>query len=64
MSSRVAAILVIALLISGGATYLVYRVLATKTAQASAGATTPVVMAARDLMVGSLVKDADLKAGP
>jgi pilus assembly protein CpaB len=64
MSSRVAAILVIALLLSGGATYLVYRVLATKTAQASASATTPVVMAARDLTIGSLVKDVDLKTGP
>ena len=30
MSSRVTAILVIALLISGGATYLVYRVIAAK----------------------------------
>jgi pilus assembly protein CpaB len=64
MNSRVTAVLVLALLISGGATYLVYRVLAVKTAQASAGATTPVIMAAHDLTVGSIVKDADLKTGP
>jgi pilus assembly protein CpaB len=64
MNPRVTAILVLALLISGGATYLVYRVMAVKTAQANASATTPVVMAAHDLTIGSLVKDADLKIGP
>jgi pilus assembly protein CpaB len=64
MNSRVTAILVLALLISGGATYLVYRVVAAKTAQASATGTTPVVMAAHDIMVGALIKDADLKTAP
>ena len=64
MSSRVTAILVLALLISGGATYLVYRVVAARTAQATAGGTTPVVMAARDIMLGALIKDGDLKTGP
>src|SRR6266487_4038201 len=64
MNSRVTAILVLALLISGGATYLVYRVLAAKTAQASAVGTTPVIMAARDITIGALIKDADLKIAP
>ena len=64
MNPRVTAILVIALLVSGGATYLVYRVMANKTAQANATATTPIVMAAHDLAIGSLVKDEDLKMGP
>lgn len=63
MSSRVAAILVIALLISGSATYLVYRVMANKTAQAAATATVPVIMAAHDLAVGAIVKDGDLVVG-
>lgn len=64
MSSRVTAILIIALLISGGATYLVYRVLAVRTAQGAAGTTTPVVMAAHDLTIGTLLKDVDLKVAP
>ena len=64
MSSRITAILVLALLISGGATYLVYRVLAAKTAPGTPGGTTPVVMAARDIMLGALIKDVDLKMAP
>src|SRR5450759_1622943 len=64
MSSRVTAILVLALLISGGATYLVYRVMVAKTAPGTPGGTTPVVMAARDIMLGALIKDVDLKMAP
>jgi len=64
MSSRITAILVLALLISGGATYLVYRVMAAKTAQGTPGGTTPVVMAAHDIMLGALIKDVDLKMAP
>jgi pilus assembly protein CpaB len=64
MNQRVTGILVLALLISGGATYLVYRSLAASKAQGSVAATTPVVMAAHDLAIGSLVKDIDLKTGP
>jgi len=64
MNPRVMAILVIALLISGGATYLVYRVVASRAAQAPATATTQVVMAARDLEIGTMIKDADLTMGP
>ncbi len=64
MSSRVTAILIIALLISGGATYLVYRVIAAKAGHGTATATTPVIMAAHDLAIGTLIKDADLKTAP
>jgi pilus assembly protein CpaB len=64
MSSRVTAILVIALLISGGATYLVYRVIAAKAGHGNSTATTPVIMAAHDLAIGTLIKDADLKTAP
>src|SRR4051812_41491838 len=62
MNSRVTAILVLALIISGGATYLVYRTVSAKGAQGNVS-TTPIVMAARDLAIGSLVKDGDLKIG-
>src|SRR5450759_2449074 len=64
MSSRITAILVLALLISGGATYLVYRVLAIKTQQAAAGGTTQICMASRDINLGALIKDTDLKMAP
>src|SRR5450759_1696118 len=64
MSSRITAILVLALLISGGATYLVYRVLAIQTQQAAAGGTTQIVMASRDITLGALIKDTDLKMAP
>src|SRR5689334_8000793 len=64
MNSRVTAILLLALLISGGATLVVYRTVVNRSAQAPAAATTQVVMAERQLDIGTLVKDADLKTGP
>jgi pilus assembly protein CpaB len=64
MNSRVTGILVLALLISGGATYMVYRVVSARAAQSPAQATTTVVMAAKDIVLGTVVKDADLKTGP
>ena len=63
MSSRVTAVLLLALLISGGATFLVYRTMQSRSAQAPAIATTEVVMAARQLEIGTLIKDTDLKTG-
>lgn len=63
MNSRVTGILLLALLISGGATYLVYRVVATRAGQ-SPVATTRVVVAVRQLDIGSLLKDTDLTMGP
>lgn len=63
MNSRVTAILVLALLISGGATYLVYHVVAARAAQASVHATVQIVVAARDLEIGTLIKDGDLTTG-
>jgi pilus assembly protein CpaB len=59
MNSRVTAILVVALLFSGSATYLVYRVTVARAAQPKIGAT-PVVVAASNLAIGTLIKDADL----
>lgn len=62
MSQRVSTILVVALLLSGGATYLVYRLLASNSSRA-AQPTAQVVMAARPLAIGTLIRDADLKTG-
>jgi pilus assembly protein CpaB len=64
MNSRVTAILLLALLISGGATYFVYRVVSVRSTQTAAIGATQVVMAARQLDLGTLVKDADLTMGP
>ena len=64
MNPRVTAVLVLALLISGGATYLVYRVVVSRAAQAPAQQTTQVAMAARDLEIGTLIKDSDITTGP
>ena len=62
MNQRVTAILVIALLISGGATYVVYRLISSRSGQP--GGTSQVVQAARVLEIGALIKDSDLKIGP
>ncbi len=62
MNQRISTVLVVALLLSGGATYLVYRLLASKTSQA-AQPTTQLVMAVRPLAIGTLIRDADLKSG-
>src|SRR4051794_17766881 len=64
MNSRVTAILLFALLISGGATWVVYRTVMNRSAQAPAAAPTEVVMAGRQLDTGTLVKAVNLKTGP
>jgi len=63
MNSRVTAILLVALLLSGGATFLVYRVLKSR-AQTAAVPTAQVVLAARQLEMGTMVKETDLTMGP
>jgi pilus assembly protein CpaB len=64
MRTRVTAILLLALLFSGAATFIVYRLVINRPAPTQAAATTEVIMAARQLDIGTLVKDADLKPGP
>lgn len=64
MNQRLSGILVIALLISAVATYVVYRVVISRGAQPSGVQTGKVVMAARPLAIGTLIKAEDLKMGP
>lgn len=59
MKSRMSIILLVALVVSAGATFLVYRVV-TGRAQA-APPTTTVICAARELPTGAVLKDSDLK---
>jgi pilus assembly protein CpaB len=63
MNQRVSGILVIALLVSAGATYLVYRVVASRTSQPGSVQTVMVVRAARTLEIGTLLHDTDLSTG-
>jgi pilus assembly protein CpaB len=63
MSRRVLAVLLIALVISGAATYAVYRAIRSRVAGNQATATTPIVQAARALDLGAVITDADLKIG-
>ena len=63
MSQRVSAILLIALLLSAGATYIVYRAVNARPA-GGAVATTQVVQAVKTLELGALLQDQDLTMGP
>jgi pilus assembly protein CpaB len=60
MNQRVSFILLIALVVAGGATWLVYG---TIRAKGQSAPTTQVVVAARPLELGTLLKDVDLQMG-
>jgi pilus assembly protein CpaB len=62
MNQRVSAILLVALLLSGGATFVVYRLWVSRAAQANQPQSVRVVAAAKTLQVGALIKDEDLTA--
>jgi pilus assembly protein CpaB len=62
MNRRVTVILLLALMISGGATYLVYRALKVRSASAGPPAV-QVVLAAHKLEIGMLLKETDLQMG-
>lgn len=62
MNQRVSAILMIALLVSAGATFLVYRAVSGRSA-GQVPQTTMVVRAAHTLEIGALLKDNDLVMG-
>jgi pilus assembly protein CpaB len=63
MNRRISTILIVALLVSAGMTYLLYRLVASRMSQGSAPPTAQVVRAARTLEIGTLIHDADLKTG-
>jgi len=60
MNPRIAAVLTCALLLSAGASYLVYRLAAARNVVAPVQKS-QVVVAARDLEIGTIVRDSDLK---
>ena len=63
MNRRLLVILMCAFVLAGGASYLVYRVMGTQMTAQARPQTTRVVIAARDLEIGTLIKDTDLKMG-
>ena len=63
MNQRVSAILLVALLVSAGATYTVYRLISSRN-QPGPTASARVMVAARNLEIGTLIKEADLRPGP
>src|SRR6266545_3094157 len=63
MNRRISTILLIALVVSGLASYAVYRLVASRMNTPVAAATTPVVVAARNLEIGTLIRDADIRTG-
>lgn len=68
MNKRFASVLVFALVVSGIASYLVYKLTASRLSQPAKPQTTLVLVAARNLPVGTLIRDPDLRqvewAGP
>jgi pilus assembly protein CpaB len=63
MNGRVSGILIVALLVSGAATYLVYRAVTSRASQPGPQTAT-VVRAARSLEIGTLLRANDLTTGP
>ena len=64
MSQRVFTILLTALVIAAGASYMVYRMVRTRLTVTAGPTTSEIVVAARKLELGTLVKDTDLRTGP
>src|SRR6516164_1321266 len=62
MNRRVSTILLFAFVIAAGASYLVYRLVGTQNRPVGPK-TTKVLLAARDLEIGTLIKDTDLVNG-
>ena len=63
MNRRVLTILLCALVISGGASYVVYKIVGRQLKAKAAPQTARVVVAARNLEIGTLIKDADITTG-
>lgn len=65
MNKRFLSVLVFALVISGAASFLIYRLVGAKLSAAPpATAQGQVVVAARELQVGTLLKETDIRLGP
>jgi pilus assembly protein CpaB len=64
MNQRITIILVVALVLSLGASFVVFQLVRSRLAQAPPPATAQILVAARQLEIGTMVKDADVKTAP
>ncbi|MBK5294209.1 MAG: Flp pilus assembly protein CpaB [Acidobacteriia bacterium] len=62
MNKRLAVVLAFALVVSAGASFFLYKVINARLGSTQAGATHEAIVAAKDLGVGTLIKDIDVKA--
>jgi pilus assembly protein CpaB len=63
MNQRLFSVLIFAFVVSAGASFLLYRLIASRVTTAKASPTTQVIVAARNLELGTLIRDSDLKMG-
>lgn len=63
MNQRFLSVLVFAFVVAAGASFLLYRLMANRVATKAAPATAQVIVAARNLELGMVLQDADLKTG-
>jgi pilus assembly protein CpaB len=63
MSKRLLSVLAFALVVSLGATFVVYRLVSSRMSTSAKPATTQVMVAARNLPVGTMIGESDLKVG-
>lgn len=63
MNKRFVSVVLFAFVVSAGASLLLYRLVATRLTANAKPATTQVVMAARTLELGTLIRDSDIKLG-
>jgi pilus assembly protein CpaB len=63
MSKRLVSVLIFALIVSAGATFLVYRLISSQMSIRAKPDTTQVILASRNLPVGTLIGELDVKSG-
>jgi|SRR5579862_4026070 len=63
MNQRLLSVLTFAFVVSAGASFLLYRLIASRVSANAKQPTVQVILASRNLDLGTLIRDADLKAG-
>ena len=63
MNQRLISVLAFAFIVSAGASLLLYRLLSSRVTTQAAPKSTKLILAARDLEPGTLIRDADLRVG-
>src|SRR6202142_924560 len=63
MNQRLLSVLTFAFVVSAGASFLLYRLIASRVSANAKQPTVQVILASRNLDLGTLIRDADLKSG-